>query len=163
MNRFLYLFLFLVAANFTISAQDETASGREPGWRRQALHLSIESRVVGAQGEVIWSEANTKVTMPGTPVGVQMLGSNVVVSAQFTPFIRPDGNVLVAQGQIWIADPDDVINYYTSIQTIPMEFGEQIYFFPLGSATHLIPSIEIVITVNSNESINQRRNFANRE
>jgi hypothetical protein len=119
--------------------------------------------VVGEGQEVIWSESNRRVTIPGTPTGVQLMGSNVVVVAQFTPFILPDGNVLVAHGQIWIAEPSGVINYYTCIQTIPMEFGEQIYFFPLGSATHLIPSIEIVITVNNNETINQRRDFSERK
>ena len=163
MNRFLYLFLFLIAANFSISAQSENTSIRElpPGLRSQALLLSIESRVVGEGQEVIWSESNRRVTIPGTPTGVQLMGSNVLVVAQFTPFIGPDGNVLVAQGQIWIADPNGVVNYYTSIQTIPMELGEQIYFFPLGLYGNLIPSIEIVITVNSNEGINQRRDSIN--
>jgi hypothetical protein len=41
-------------------------------------------------------------------------------------------NMLVAQGQIWVNVPDEVIRYQTTMQTIPLEYGEQIYFFPLG-------------------------------
>jgi hypothetical protein len=162
MKRFLYLFsiLFLFAVNFPVSAQNGNIDPREmpPGFRNQALLLNIESRVVAEQ-TVIWSEMNRKVTIPGTPVGVQLVGSNIMVSAQFTPFIGPDGNVLVAQGQIWIADQNGVVTYHTSIQTIPMEFDEQIFYFPLGEAKHLNPSIEIVIIVNNNEDINRRRNL----
>jgi hypothetical protein len=175
MKRFLYLFLFLITVNLTVNAQTDNVTKRPaapntrpdtpstrpempPGFRRQALLLNIESRVI-VSGQVIWSELNSKVTIPGTPVGVQLVGSNVVVSAQFTPFIHPDGDVLVAQGQIWIADHNGVVTYYTSIQTIPMEFDEQIIFFPLGSSENLSPSIEIVIIVNNYENINERRNF----
>jgi hypothetical protein len=39
----------------------------------------------------------------------------------------------VAQGQIWITIPNEGISYYTTMQTIPLEFGEEISFFPLGS------------------------------
>jgi hypothetical protein len=35
-----------------------------------------------------------------------------------------------------------------------MEFGEQIFYIPLGESKHLIPSIEIVITVKRNENTN---------
>jgi hypothetical protein len=155
MNR-LYLSGILAICAFIaiipVNAQSQNASSSEmtPGLRRQALILSIESRVLGAEKTVIWSESNSKVTLPGSSVGVQMVGSNIVVVAQFTPFIRRDGNVLVAQGQIWIADTNETVTYYTSIQTIPMEFGEKIYFFPLGSSENLNPSIEIIITVTPN-------------
>jgi hypothetical protein len=52
---------------------------------------------------------------------------------QFTPFFRPRGNnYLVAQGQIWIHIPDEGISFFTCMETIPMDFEELIYFFPLG-------------------------------
>jgi hypothetical protein len=55
---------------------------------------------------------------------------------------------MVAQGQIWINDSERGISYYTSIQTIPMEINEPIYFFPLGASPQLKSSIEIMLTVN---------------
>jgi len=153
MNRFLCLFgvFFIFAASIPINAQDQqqASTGRiAPGLRRQALVLNIDARVLEEGGGVIWNENNRKVAIPGSPVGIKMVGSNVVVVVQFTPFIRRQGNVLVAQGQIWIEDPQRGISYYTSIQTIPMEFNEPIYFFPLGGESPQFTStIEIILTV----------------
>jgi len=162
MNRFLFIFCFLIIYAFTavipVNAQSSNAPANRitqqqapspPPMISQALVLSIESRVLGAGKAVLWSETNRRVTIPGSPTGIQLVGKNLIVSAQFTPFIRREGNVLVAQGQIWIAE-NDIVTYYTSIQTIPMEFGEKIYFFPLGSSENLNPSIEIIITVIPN-------------
>ena len=161
MNRFNLLgILFLIAANHCIFAQDlptteVTHEGGQmmQGFRRRALVIDIDARVLDPQQEVIWNETHHKLAMPGSPVGVKMVGSNVVVTVQFTPFIRRHGqNVLVAQGQIWVNDPDKGMSYYTLIQTIPLEFGEPVYFFPLGSSQQLDSLIEMIITVNLNSA-----------
>ena len=114
--------------------------------RRRALVLEIDARVLENEQDIIWSESHKKITIPGTPVGIQLLGSNLAVAVQFTPFIRRHGSVLVAQVQIGINNPDSGLNLYTSIQTIPIEFNEPVYFFPLGQAEGS-SSIEILLTV----------------
>jgi len=135
-----------------LKAADHPASAPgESSPRRQAVVIEIISRVLEDGQTVVWSETNRSVSIPGVPVGVQLVGSNVVVTAQFTPYTRRDGNVLVAQGQIWIADEATGVTYYTSMQSIPMELGEPIYFYPLGSSRHLNPSIEIMLTVTPYE------------
>ncbi|MCL1954879.1 MAG: hypothetical protein FWF68_08925 [Spirochaetes bacterium] len=131
-----------------VSAQNKQLSSTGTQERRQALVLDINSRVLENGKKVIWSENNHKTSISGVPVGVQVVGSNIVVVVQFTPYIRNDGNVLVVQGQIWIAEPEKGVTYFTSIQTVPMVFGEPVYFFPLGESQNLDPSIEIIITVN---------------
>ncbi|MDR0323509.1 MAG: hypothetical protein LBI12_03560 [Treponema sp.] len=165
MKRFFYpilfsafgIFCFLIT--FPVSAQNRpgnesrnrpASSPREniSENRRQALVLDIESRVLGEEKRVVWTETNRKISLPGVPTGIQLVGSNIVVAVQFTPYVRRDGNVLVAQGQIWVADETGGVTYYTSMQTIPIEYGEPIYFYPLGSSEHLTPSIEIMLTVN---------------
>jgi len=154
MNRSLcFVSVFCIfAAGIHINAQEHQASsaGALPRASRRSLVLNINGRVLNQDQEVIWNESHEKITIPGSPVGIQLVGSNIVVAVQFTPFIRRrNGNVLVAQGQIWINDPNrGGVNYYTSIQTIPMEFGEPIYFFPLGESQQLNPSIEIILVVN---------------
>jgi hypothetical protein len=153
MNRSICLVsvLFVIAASIQIDAQEQQASnsGTLPGIRRRSLVLDISARVLNQEQEVIWTETHEKITISGSPVGIQLVGSNIVVSVQFTPFIRRrNDNVLVAQGQIWINDPERGVRYYTSIQTIPMEFGEPVYFFPLGESQQLNSSIEIILTVN---------------
>jgi len=117
--------------------------------RRRAMVFNFDTRVLDDKQEIIWREPSQRMAIPGNPVGIRLTGSNIVVSIQFTPFIRREGNVLVAQGQIWINDPERGVSYHTSIQTIPMEFNEPIYFFPLGASSQQISStIEIIITVN---------------
>jgi hypothetical protein len=69
----------------------------------------------------------------GRPVNMKLIGENVVVNVQFTPYQQENGrSLLVAQGQIWISVPNEGVRYQTTLQSIPMEFGEQVYFFPLG-------------------------------
>ena len=145
--------LFLFATTVCIEAQPHHANtGMMPGFKRQALVLDINARVLENE-EVIWDESNQKITIPGTPVSLRLVGSNVIVVMQFTPFIRRSGSVMVAQGQIWITDPEKGVSYYTSIQTIPMEFNEPIYFFPLGTSSQLNSSLEIKLTVKPYKEI----------
>jgi len=149
MNRSLCLFgvFFIFTASIHIEAQNQQMSASTV--RRRSLVLDINARVLDDEQIVIWTETTQKITISGSPVGIQLVGSNIVLSVQFTPFIRRDGgNVLVAHGQIWINDPERGINYYTSIQTIPMEFNEPLYFFPLGASQQISSSIEIMLTVN---------------
>jgi len=113
----------------------------------------------------VWDSENTWVTIPGRPVGLKLVGANLVVAVQFTPFLRPGGrNILVAQGQIWINIPDEGISYHTTMQTIPLEFSEQIYFFPLGSVdtrdADAYIEIQLVLepySIRSNDTPGQRR------
>jgi len=149
MNRNLYFFcvLFLFSTTVYIEAQPKPSNAAmTPEFRKQTLILDIEAKALENE-EVIWEQSNQKVTIPGTPVGIRLVGSNIIVAVQFTPFIRRSGSVMVAQGQIWINDPEKGVCYYTSIQTIPMEFNEPIYFFPLGTSSQSNSSLEIKLTV----------------
>jgi hypothetical protein len=155
MNRSFCLFgvFFIISTGLNIYAQDSRAGVGEmvSGLRSRAVVMDIDARVLGDEKAVVWNETQRKLAIPGSPVGIKLVGSNVVVEVQFTPFIRRQGSVLVTQGQIWYTEPGKKgISYYTSIQTIPLEFGEPIYFFPLGAASQLGSSIEIIITVNRN-------------
>ncbi|MDR0316602.1 MAG: hypothetical protein LBH97_06855 [Treponema sp.] len=150
MSRSLYLLgiLFLVFTNTAVKAQegtggttgDNTGSAIDPAFeqihpvfRDQALVLDINARVVEQNQMVTWNEVHQKITIPGRPVGIRLVGANVVVAIQFTPYFRRRGqNLLVAQGQIWMDVPNQGIRYHTSMQTIPLEFNEPVYFFPLG-------------------------------
>jgi hypothetical protein len=144
---FVFSIFFLVAAGLRIYGEDPQAV-MMPGMSGRALILNVDARVLDNK-LVVWNETNSRVTIPGNPVGIKMVGDNLVVSMQFTPFIMRNGQkTLVAQGQIWIDIPNEGINYYTSIQTIPIEFNEPVYFFPLGSTKPTDASIEIMLTVN---------------
>jgi hypothetical protein len=127
--------IFLLGANTFIFPQASALEEMLPGLRERAVVLDIDARVLEKNQEEVWNASNSKVTIPGKPVGLRLVGENIVVALQFTPYFRKDGNnVLVAQGQIWVNVPNKGLHYQTTMQTIPIKFGEQIYFFPLGSA-----------------------------
>ena len=127
--------LFLAAG---VSAQEAPGTvvpwdGIMPGLRERAVVLNIVARIVEQGDEEIWNSNNSKVTILGRPVSLKLIGENIVVYVQFTPYQQDNGrSLLVAQGQIWINVPNEGVRYQTTLQSIPMEFGEQIYFFPLG-------------------------------
>ena len=120
-----------------------------PGFRDQAVVLDINARVIEQNMQEIWNESHQRVTIPGRPVGIKMVGTNVIVAAQFIPYLRRRGqNILVAQGQIWIDIPNQGIRYCTTMQTIPLDFDEAVYFFPLGSSANEDEArIEIILTM----------------
>jgi hypothetical protein len=114
-------------------AQEKSLEELLPGLKDRAVVFDITARVVEQNQTEIWNSAESRVTISGRPVGLKLVGSNIVVAIQFTPYLRRKGrNVLVAQGQIWIDVPGEGIRYQTTMQTIPLGFDEPIYFFPLG-------------------------------
>ena len=137
-KRNAFTLVLLSFAFASLSAQEaatqETPLEELPGLRERAVVVRMISRIVEQNEEVVWNSETSSVTIPGRPVGLKLVGSNLVASIQFTPFLRPNGkHTLVTQGQIWINAPNEGISYHTTMQTIPLEFREQVYFFPLGS------------------------------
>ncbi|MCL2880125.1 MAG: hypothetical protein FWF29_07765 [Treponema sp.] len=120
-----------------------------PGFAKQAVVLDINARVIENNMREIWNESHQRVTISGRAVGIKMVGSNVIVVAQFIPYLRHRGqNILVAQGQIWLDVPNQGIQYQTTMQTIPVDFDEPVYFFPLGSSDNGDDAkIEIMLTM----------------
>jgi hypothetical protein len=119
------------------------------GFTGQAVLLCIDARIMEKGREVSWSKSHTQATIPGHPVEIKLVGDNVVVAVQFTPYIRRGGDrkFLVAQGRVWMDTPDRGILYQASMQTIHVHFGEPVYFFPLGPVRDDDPSIEVVLTI----------------
>jgi len=127
--------LVLILAAMSAGAQDQGVNIL-PALREKAVVLDIIARVVERDRDEVWNSESSKVTIPGRPVSLKLVGENVVVVVQFTPYRRDDGRqVLVAQGQVWVNTPEEGIRYQTTMQTIPVDFGEQIFFFPLGPKT----------------------------
>ena len=123
-----------------------------PRFRGRRVTLDINARLVEQNQTVVWNESHRKETLLGSPVGLKLVGTNVVVVVQLTPYIRHSRGVLVAQGQIWMDIPGQGIRYHTTLQTIPVEFGESVYFFPLGSVNENDDArMEIMITIQPNE------------
>ena len=132
-NRTIIFGAVLFGAAAILGAQ-ETSLEDLPGLRERAVVVHMVSRIVEQNQQVVWDSEISRVTIPGRPVGLRLEGADLVVMVQFTPFLRPDGqHFLVAQSQILINIPGEGMSYQTTLQTIPLAFGEEVYFFPLGS------------------------------
>jgi len=136
---------------------DGGRGGRQPGQdsaariRGRTITLDINVRLVEHDQTVILNESQSKETSIGRPVSIQLVGDNLVISVQFTMYFRQMRGFLVAQGQIWMEIPDEGIRHHTTMQTIPVEFGEPVLFFPLGSIDNDDARIEIMVTVQPHE------------
>jgi len=127
--------------------------GSLPRLTRDAVLLTISTRIMERGRVESWNETHRRVTISGHSVEIKLIGANIVVAVQFTPYVRQGaGSFLVAQGQIWMNTQDRGIRYHASMQTIPMQFGEPIYFFPLGPVRDDAASIEVILTIYPYES-----------
>lgn len=131
------ILLFISVTTLNAYAQDVPSDELPPGMKEKAVVLYITARIIESNKEIVWDASNSKITIPGRAVSLKLTGNNIVIVGQFTPYIRADGyKFLVAQGQVWIDEPGKGVHYYTNMQTMPLEYGEQILFFPLGTQKH---------------------------
>ena len=99
----------------------------------RAIVMRMVTRVLENGDIEAWNSDTYKVTFPGHPIGLKIVGENVAVFVQFTPYPRRNGRgVLVAQGQIFTEAPDGGVHCRTVMQTVPLQYDEQLFFFPLG-------------------------------
>lgn len=100
----------------------------------EALQLEITATVLPPDEQPVWNSQSKKLTIPGRSVAVRLVGDNIRIDVVFTPYQEESGNLLlVAQGQVWFSEvPDAKAAYLTTIQSIPVSWGEKVLFFPLG-------------------------------
>jgi hypothetical protein len=137
------VFLLLAAPLFS---QEPPSAETPPDLKGQTLVLNITTRV-GENRQEEWNVVNSKETIPGKPVSLRLLGENILISVQLTPIVRENGkNILIVQGQIWVNVPGQGVRYKGTIQPIFFDFGEPVYFFPLGTTARADnPYIELQI------------------
>jgi len=100
----------------------------------QAFTVSIVARVTENGRETVHSYELTQVTISGRAVRLRLEGGNLTIIAEFTPYEAEDQSILlIAEGQIWLTTPEnEIIEYRTSLKSIPLELGETVLFYPLG-------------------------------
>jgi hypothetical protein len=105
----------------------------------EALQLQITAKVLPPDQQPVWNSQSKKVTIPGRSVAVRLVGDNIRIDVVFTPYQEEGGTLLlVAQGQVWFSEaPNTKTTYLTTIQSIPVSWGEKVLFFPLGFSSEL--------------------------
>jgi len=129
--------------------EEERRATFPPRVEGQAVLMTISARVMEQDRVESWNEHLRQVTISGRAVEIKLVGANLILAMQFTPYVRRgEGSFLVAQGQIWVSSPDHGVRYHASMQMIPLQFGEPIYFFPLGPVREDSASIEMILTMH---------------
>ena len=110
---------------------------------KEALSIHIHANLSQDEQKVMWESEVNKLTIPGRPVTIHLKNQQAQLSVHFTPYRKNDGGlILVAQSEIWLVQEKsetsaEGIRYYTSMKSIPLEFGETVLFFPLGKMDNL--------------------------
>jgi hypothetical protein len=110
---------------------------------KEALSVRIQAKIFHDIQNVLWQSELEKLTIPGRPVTINLQNEQAKLSVHFTPYRRtPGGLVLIAQSEIWLKEEsadsnDENLRYFTSIKSIPLEYEELIYFYPLGKLENL--------------------------
>lgn len=122
--------LFLGGARFSAQAQ---ALDVPEALKGKALTVSINAYVLQGGSTVAWQQQGLRYTVPGTPVAFRLVGSNVVIAIQVTPYENEKGGaILVTQGQVWVKGEGGEISYRTTLESVLVRYGEKVLFFPLG-------------------------------
>jgi hypothetical protein len=61
-----------------------------PAFRGRALVCEISASLMDGEGSTVWTAAEKKITLPGRPVSLRLVGDNVVMVFQFTLYFRQD-------------------------------------------------------------------------
>ena len=111
---------------------------------KEALSLHIHAMLSQNQENVLWESEVVKLTIPGRPVTLHLQNEQAKLSVHFTPYRKTEGGlILIAQSEIWLVKNNEEengnqgIRYYTSMKSIPLDYGEQVLFFPLGKMDNL--------------------------
>jgi hypothetical protein len=91
-----------------------------------------------------WTSRSLRYTVSGSPIGIRLASEDLLIIVQVTPYDHgKEGLVIVAQGQVWVKQENGEIAYHTAFETLSVDFGERVFFYPLGlnpdgsSAFHL--------------------------
>ncbi len=105
---------------------------------KDALTVRIQAKLFQQVEDVVWQSSVEKLTIPGRAVTINMQNEQAKLSMHFTPYRKNQGGlILVAQSEIWLrvpaeGDQKENLRYFTSMRSIPLDYDEIIYFYPLG-------------------------------
>lgn len=121
----LALSLLLGAASF---AQDRPAG--------VSADTPLEARIVTSvskDGADPWTTENRVTTVLGKSVVVRIVGSNVLIEAEFALFYsKGKGYYLMAKSTAWVQGDKGAVEAVTTLKTLPADLSKRLYFYPLG-------------------------------
>jgi len=118
-----------------------------PALKDKAIVLRINTKVE-ENNKAVWNASSSKITIPGRTVSIKLVGENLIIEVEFTPYLQEGKYTLAAKNQIWIKTSEKEVSYKTTNHRISMVLGEQILYLPLGTASASDTSrIELLLTL----------------
>jgi hypothetical protein len=122
-----------------------------PGFQSSApIRFSMRYRMV-SQGEPDskWIDLPEQITLPGQKVQLKLTHPTLVVLSELFPLpVSPAAVRLRAFNQIWIAQVKGELTYMTSQSAATVAYGEEVFFYPLGSQSYTSGILQMSITMN---------------
>ena len=129
----LLICLFLLVS--TVLYSDETNEETLARILKDAVTISVHSRIVIHNQENFWESDLTKVTVPGRKVTLLYETETEKLSIELTPFkIDETSYMLTAMSNFW-HEGDDKVQFRSSFKSISLLKDELILFYPLGLKT----------------------------
>ncbi len=136
------ILLSIIFIPFSIGAQDYDFDDIQ--LLKDSLYLQFDLSVLSLEtSEILWSTVMNKITIPGRTVTVVLDGADSKLDLQFTVYpAEDDTRILVAQSETWIGK-----DYNRTLTTFPLQYSDEVYYYPLGRADDLaaVDSIEVVV------------------
>ncbi len=130
MKKTAVIILLVLIGTSTLSAE-----GPLDVFKNKKLEVSIVTKILEENSEVIWNVESSEVTVSGRTVTVKLKGESIRILAEITPYILDDGSILlVAKGDVLMSSADEGLQYKTTLKSLPVNLGEKAFFFPLGVA-----------------------------
>lgn len=102
---------------------------------KEAVTISVHSKIVIHEEEVGWESDLNKVTIPGRTVTLLFETESEKLSIELTPFKMEDGSyVLAAMSNLWHEDSEGG-QFRSSFKSIKLQRDELVLFYPLGLKT----------------------------
>lgn len=121
------------AQNGALKAEPGSIEAIPLSIRGEALAVSVKAMVTHPDTQEPWQASERKYTVPGTPVSIKMMGGDVAVVISLTPYRTKEGSLfMIAQGQVWFRDSDGTVRYRSTVDTVGINFGEKLLFYPFG-------------------------------
>lgn len=113
------------------------------------LSIHMAYRVISrADPDVKWENASDQIALPGQKVQLKITSANLVVLSELLPQVEGPGSVrLSALSHIWLARGEGQLTYLRSQSSVSVAFGEEVFFYPLGSQLEGWDIVQIGITI----------------
>jgi len=110
--------------------------------------IRITPQVMEPDHTVSWKDDLDSKTLPGHAVVVSIEANHVTILVSVTPYVLPDGYLLVVQGDVRQSGPEG-LRRSSSVQSLQVKPRQAIVFFPLGRADPASREMEVLISVEN--------------